>query len=178
MPTLARAVITAMLGVLLSGCGDETTEIPADAVSEVRDLMGSNGEEALTLAPTEVERLAALSNVEPDALTSMASSLTESDVWTQSMAGVQTIYDEAPEGVEPALVDVACTAMMGEIHTELQLHYAIYQRVYGFDEQQIDGLTETTFDLYQVIYEASGSDRAEDRAGAALTCHTLGETQD
>lgn len=177
MPRLARTATSASLALLLWGCGDDTTQISAEAVSEASDLMDGERREALTLAPTDVERLAALAGVEQDVLTSVASSLTASDVWTRSMAGVQTIYDEAPEGVESPLVDVACTATAGKIHTDLQLHYAIYQRVYGFDEREVDGLTETTSELYQVIYDASGSDRAEDRAAAALTCHTLGEAQ-
>ena len=176
MPTLARAVIATVLALLLWGCGDEAAEIPADAVSEASEVVGGEDHDALPLGPADIERLATQANVERDVIESTASLLAESDVWMQSMDGVQTIYDEAPEGVEPALVDVACNAM--SIYTEYQLHYAIYQRVSGFDEQEINGLTEMTFDFYQVIHEAGGSDRAEDRAVAALTCHTLEETQD
>ena len=177
MPTRARAVIATLLALLLWGCGDEATEIPADAVSEAGDIVGSSDHDALPLAPADIERLATQANVKRDVLESAALSLAEGDVWTQSMEGVQTIYDDAPEGVAPTLIDVACKAVATNIHTDYQLHYAIFQRVSGFDEQEIDGLTETTFDLYQVLYEASGSDQAEDRAAGVLTCHTLEETQ-
>jgi hypothetical protein len=176
--TLAEAVIAASLAFLLGSCGDEATTIPAAAVSEASDIVGGGGPGALPLTPTDIERLATLANVERDVLESTASSLTESDVWTQSMDGVQTIYEEAPDGVRPTLVDVACSATTGSVYTEYQLHYAIYQRVSGFDEQEVDGLTDATLDLHQVMSEAGGSDRAEDRAAAALTCHTLEETRD
>jgi hypothetical protein len=177
MPTLARAVIPASVAILLWGCGDEATEIPADAVSEASDIVGSGAQDALPLAPAETETLATRADVERDVLGSVASSLAEEDVWTRSLEGVQTIYDDAPEGVAPTLVDVACKAVATNIHTDYQLHYAIFQRVNGFDEQEIDGLTELTSGLFQVLYDASGSDQAEDRAAAVLTCHTLEETQ-
>ncbi|WP_345524692.1 hypothetical protein [Nocardioides endophyticus] len=168
----------ASLALLLCGCGDdEGTEIPADAVSEVSGIAGGSADDPLLLTPADVERLATLANVEPDVLKSVGSSLAEQDVWQQSMDGVRAIYDDAPEGVEPTLVDVACQAIAGSIHTDYQLHYAIFQRVNGFNEQEINGLTETTFGLHQVLYDASGSDLAEDRAAAVLTCHTLEGTQ-
>lgn len=49
----------------------------------------------------------------------------------------------------------------------------IFQHVNGFNEETINALTETTFGLHQVLYDGSGSDGAEDRAAAVLTCHTL-----
>ncbi|WP_243060117.1 hypothetical protein [Nocardioides sp. SR21] len=177
MPTRARAVIVTLLALLAGGCGDEETAIPADAVSEASGIVGSSADDALTLAPADIERLATQANVKQDVLESVASTLAEGDVWTQSMSGVRTIYDDAPEGVPSTLVDVACKAVATNIHTDYQLHYAIFQRVNGFNEQEIDGLTETTFDLYHALYEASRSDEAEDRAAAALTCHTLAEMQ-
>jgi hypothetical protein len=174
--TSARAVIPTLLSLLLWGCDDEATEIPADAVSEASDITGSSAHDALPLASPDIERLASLANVDRDILESVSSSLAERDVWVQSMDGVQTIYDDAPEGIGSTLVDVACQAVTAGIYTDYQLHYAIFQRVSGFDEQEIDRLTETTFNLYEVISDASGSDRAEDRAAAVLTCHTLEET--
>ena len=72
---------------------------------------------------------------------------------------------------------MACQAIAGTIHTDYQLHDAIFQRVNGFNEEEINGMTETTFGLHQVLYDASGTDMAEDRAAAVLTCHTLEATQ-
>jgi hypothetical protein len=168
----------ACLALLLGGCGDdEGTEIPADAVSEVSDIAGTSAHGPLPLTPAEVERLATLANVDPDVLESVGSSLAEREAWQQSMDGVRAIYDDAPAGVESTLVDIACQALAGTIHTDYQLHYAIFQRVNGFNEEEINGMTETTFGLHQVLYDASGSDRAEDRAAAVLTCHTLEATQ-
>lgn len=141
------------------------------------DIAGISDADPLPLTPADVERLATLANVEPDVLESVASSLAEQDVWKQSMDGVRAIYDDTPEEVESTLVDVACQAIAGTIHTDYQLHYAIYQRVNGFNEEEINGLTETAFGLHKVLYDASGSDSAEDRAAAVLTCHTLEETQ-
>ena len=177
MRTFARAVIAALLALLLAGCGDDAAVIPAEAVSEASDIVGSSAHDALPLTPADVERLATLANVERDVLESLASSVANSEVWTQAMDGVQTIYDKAPEGVKATLVDVACEAVTGGIYTDVQLHYAIFQRVSGFDEQEIDGLTDTTLDLHHVMYEAGASNQAEDRAAAVLTCHTLEETQ-
>jgi hypothetical protein len=177
MSMLARVVMPTLLALVLLGCGEEATEIPADAVSEASNIVGGRANGALPLAPADIERLATQANVEQDVLESVASSLAKEDVWMQSMQGVQTIHDDTPEGIAPTLVDVACKAGATNIHTDYQLHYAIFQRVSGFDEQEVDGLTATTFGLYQVLYEANGSDQAEDRAAAVLTCHVLEETQ-
>jgi hypothetical protein len=122
MPSLAHAVVSTSLALLLTGCGDEETEIPADAVAEAGDIAGSGADAALRLAPADVEILASQANVERDVLGSVASSLTEEEVWVRSMEGVLTIYDEAPEGVAPTLVDVACRAAATTIHTDDQLH--------------------------------------------------------
>jgi hypothetical protein len=40
----------------------------------------------------------------------------------------------------------------------LQLHYATFQRVNGFNDEETNGMTETTFVLHQVLYDASDSD--------------------
>jgi hypothetical protein len=174
MPGVAT-LLAVLLGTLLAACGDEATEIPADAVSEASGVMGGSADDALPLAPADIERLASQSNVERDVVESVGSSLVDRDVWAQSMDGVRAIYDEVPAGVESTLVDVACTAGLGTVQTDYQLHYAIFQRVNGFDTEEINGLTETTFDLFRVVYDASRSDRAEDRVAAVLTCHTLGQ---
>jgi hypothetical protein len=168
--------VAALLALVLGGCSDEGTKIPAEAVSEASGIVGSSAHDALALGPADVERLATIADVEPEVIESTASALGDSAVWTQSMDGVRTIYDEAPEGVESTLTDVVCSAQAGRVYTDHQLHYAIYPRVDGYDTAEINGLTEAAFDLFRVLLEANGSDREEDRAAAALTCHTLEET--
>jgi len=163
---------------LLSGCGGGTTEVPERAVVEASGIVGGTAHDALLLAPADVERLAGLATVEPDVLRSVAGSLVGTDVWTEAVAGVRTIYDDAPEGVGSALVEVACQALNGRIHTDYQLHFAIFQRVNGFATSGVDRLTDTASDLFRVVHDAGGSDVPEDRAAAVLTCHTLEQLRD
>jgi hypothetical protein len=172
---LKRVLVATLPALLLAGCGDEPIAIPSGALSEVHDITGSSSPAASpsALASAEVDRLGAMANVEEDVLASVAPSLTEHDIWTRAMDGLRTIYEEAPEGVHTALVDVACEASTGRVYTDLQLHYEIFQRVSGFDEQEINGLTRTTSELYGVLYEAVSSGQAEDRAVAVLTCQAL-----
>jgi hypothetical protein len=157
------------------GCGDDAIEVPADVLSEARDVMGGSGAGPLILDPADIERLAVLANVEPSVLASVATTLGDRAVWTDAMDGVRRVYEEAPAGVESTLVEVACDATTGSIHTTYQLHYAIYQRVLGFDEEEVDELTTTATPLHLVLYGAGSSDQPEERAAAILTCHALDE---
>jgi hypothetical protein len=170
-----RIVVAAVAGslALVSGCGPGATEIPAGAVAEVSGVAGGTAHDALPLAAADVSRLAGLAGVEPDVLETVASSLDESEVWASALTGVRTIYDDAPDGVESTLVEIACQALDGRIHTDVQLHFAIFQRVNGFATSGVDRLTATAYGLFGVLYDAVGSGRAEHRAAAVLACHAF-----
>lgn len=155
--------VGACLVIVLTGCG---VKISPGAVTEV----AGSAAKTVKLGGDDVTHLAGKAGVDESLVRDTAPRLDETSLWRRTVTPAKELYEQTPEEIRSAIIDIACDAWQGE-RSQADLEQAVRSAVPGATPDGVASLVKATIELWEALYNAANGTDQNERAAAAIACY-------